>query len=132
MLDGGFNVGGEQSGHIVFLDFNTTGDGPITAVQVLSLMKERDTSLSKLASKIKLFPQVLMNVEVEKRQDIRAVPEIEEAVKKAEGRLEGKGRVLVRASGTEPKIRVMLEGEDGKLIAKLGRDIAKVIREKMQ
>jgi phosphoglucosamine mutase len=132
MLDGGFNIGGEQSGHIVFLDFNTTGDGPITAVQILSLMKSNDAALSKLASRIKLFPQVLMNIAVEKRQDIRSVPEIEHAVTAAEERLGGRGRVLVRASGTEPKIRVMLEGEDEKLITKLGRDISKVIREKMQ
>jgi phosphoglucosamine mutase len=132
MLEGGFNLGGEQSGHVIFLDFNTTGDGAITAAQVLSLMKEKDAALSKLAAKIKLFPQVLMNVEVEKRHDIRAIPEIEAAVKKAEERLGGRGRVLVRASGTEPKIRIMLEGEDEKLISKLGKDIAKVIREKMQ
>lgn len=132
MLDGGFNVGGEQSGHIIFLDYNTTGDGPITAAQVLSLMKVSNAPLSKLASRIKLFPQVLMNVEVEKKQDIRSVPEIESAVKTAEKRLGSRGRVLVRASGTEPKIRVMLEGEDEKLITKLGRDISKVIREKMQ
>lgn len=132
MIDGGFNVGGEQSGHIIFLDFNTTGDGPITAVQVLSLMKKSDAPLSKLAAKIKLFPQVLMNVEVEKRQDMRAVPEIDEAVRKAEKRLNGRGRVLVRASGTEPKIRVMLEGEDFNLIRRLGRDISKVIRETMK
>lgn len=132
MLDGGFNIGGEQSGHIIFLDFNTTGDGPITASQVLSLMKSSNSPLSKLASRIKLFPQVLMNVEVEKRQDIRSIPEVEGAVKAAEKRLGSRGRVLVRASGTEPKIRVMLEGEDDKLITKLGRDISKVIREKMQ
>ncbi len=132
MLDGGFNIGGEQSGHIIFLDFNTTGDGPITASQVLSLMKSSNAPLSKLASRIKLFPQVLMNVEVEKRQDIRSIPEIESAVKAAEKRLGSRGRVLVRASGTEPKIRVMIEGEDDKLITKLGRDISKVIKEKMQ
>jgi phosphoglucosamine mutase len=132
MLDGGFNIGGEQSGHIIFLDFNTTGDGPITAAQVLSLMKISNAPLSKLASRIKLFPQVLMNVEVEKKQDIRSVPDIEIAVKNAEEKLGSRGRVLVRASGTEPKIRVMLEGEDEKLITKLGRDISKVIREKMQ
>ncbi|MFI5294584.1 MAG: phosphoglucosamine mutase [Thermodesulfovibrionales bacterium] len=132
MLDGGFNIGGEQSGHIIFLDFNTTGDGPITASQVLSLMKSSNASLSKLASRIKLFPQVLMNVEVEKRQDIRSIPEIESVVKAAEKRLGSSGRVLVRASGTEPKIRVMLEGEDDKLITKLGRDISKVIKEKMR
>ena len=132
MLDGGFNIGGEQSGHIIFLDFNTTGDGPITASQVLSLMKSSNAPLSKLASRIKLFPQVLMNVELEKRQDVRSIPEIESAVKAAEDRLGSRGRVLVRASGTEPKIRVMLEGEDEKLITKLGKDISKVIREKMQ
>ena len=132
MLEGGFNIGGEQSGHVIFLDFNTTGDGPITAVQVLSLMKSSGSALSKLAGKIKLFPQVLLNIEVEKRHDIRTIPEIETAVTKAEEKLGGRGRVLVRASGTEPKIRVMLEGEDEKLITKLGKDIAKVIKEKMQ
>jgi len=132
MLDGGFNIGGEQSGHIIFLDFSTTGDGPITASQVLSLMKSSNAPLSKLASRIKLFPQILMNVEVEKRQDVRSIPEIESAVKAAEERLGSRGRVLVRASGTEPKIRVMLEGEDEKLITKLGKDISRVIREKMK
>jgi phosphoglucosamine mutase len=132
MREGGFNIGGEQSGHIIFLDYNTTGDGPITAVQVLNLMRKNGSPISKLASKIKLFPQVLMNVEVEKRHDIRSVPEIEEAVRKAEKRLDGRGRVLVRASGTEPKIRVMLEGEDAKMIEALGKEISRVIREKMK
>jgi phosphoglucosamine mutase len=131
MLDGGYNLGGEQSGHIIFLDHNTTGDGPLTATQVLYLMKKRDTVLSKLAREIRLYPQVLMNVLVEQRYDIKTIPEIGEAIKSAEKRLAGKGRVLVRPSGTEPKIRVMLEGEDLKLINKLGRDIAKVIKEKM-
>jgi phosphoglucosamine mutase len=127
----GYNFGGEQSGHIIFLDYNTTGDGPITVVQVLNLMKAKDLPLSRLAARIKLFPQVLINVEVEKRQDIRVFPRIEKAVKDAEERLSGKGRVLVRPSGTEPKIRVMLEGEDRKLITRLGKDIARVIKESM-
>lgn len=131
MLADDYNFGGEQSGHIIFLDHNTTGDGPITAVQVLDLMKARDLPLSKLASSIKLFPQVLINVEVEKRQDIRSFPAIERAVQMAEKTLAGKGRVLVRPSGTEPKIRVMLEGESLKTINRLGRNIAKVIKEKM-
>lgn len=131
MLADDFNFGGEQSGHIIFLDHNTTGDGPITAVQVLNLMKSRDLPLSKLASRVKLFPQVLINVAVEKRQDIRAFPQIEAAIQQAEEKLSGKGRVLVRPSGTEPKIRVMLEGEDLKTISRLGRNIAKVIKEKM-
>jgi len=131
MQQKGYNFGGEQSGHIIFLDYNTTGDGPITAVQVLNLMKTRDLPLSKLAARIKLFPQILINVEVEKRQDVRSIPQIEKAVRHAEELLRGKGRVLVRPSGTEPKIRVMLEGEDQKMITRLGRDIAKVIKEKM-
>jgi phosphoglucosamine mutase len=128
MIEGNYNVGGEQSGHVIFLDFNTTGDGPITAVQILNLMKNKNASLSKLASGIKLFPQVLMNVEVEKKHDIRSVPEIEEAVRRAEQELNGRGRVLVRASGTESKIRVMLEGEDFKMIRRLGRNISRVIK----
>lgn len=131
MLTDDYNFGGEQSGHIIFLDHNTTGDGPITAVQVLDLMKARNLPLSKLASPIKLFPQVLINVEIEKRQDIRSFPSIERAVQQAEETLAGKGRVLVRPSGTEPKIRVMLEGESLKTINRLGRNIAKVIKEKM-
>jgi phosphoglucosamine mutase len=132
MISGGYNLGGEQSGHIIFLDLNTTGDGPITAMQALSIMKKKNVSLSRLASEIKLFPQVLINVEVKKRQDIRAVPEIEKAIRTAEAKLGGSGRVLVRASGTEPKIRVMLEGMDLKMITVLGRDIAKVIKEKLK
>jgi phosphoglucosamine mutase len=131
MQSGDYNFGGEQSGHIIFLDYNTTGDGPVTALQVLNLMKNRDVSLSKLASPIKLFPQVLMNVEVEKKQDVRSVPAIMDAIRAAEQRLEGRGRLLVRASGTEPKIRVMLEGDDLKLINRIGRNIANVIRKTM-
>lgn len=132
MLQDDCNFGGEQSGHIVFLNYNTTGDGQITAMQVLNLMKDRDVSLSKLASPIKLFPQVLINVEVGKKQDIKSVPAIMDAIRAAEAKLDGRGRLLVRPSGTEPKIRVMLEGDDSALIHRIGRGIAKVIRESMQ
>lgn len=128
---GGYNLGGEQSGHIIFLDHNTTGDGPLTALQVLYLMKKRDAALSKLSQGIQLYPQILTNVRVKHRHDIKAIPEIEDAILSAEKKLAGKGRVLVRASGTEPKIRVMIEGEDMKLIKRLGNDIAKVIQKKM-
>ena len=131
MLDGGYNLGGEQSGHIVFLDHNTTGDGPLTAAQVLHMMKKRDSALSKLSQKIKLYPQILTNVEVKHFANIKTIPEIEEAIKAAEKRLEGRGRVLVRPSGTEPKIRIMVEGKDFKLIKKLSEDISRVIKEKM-
>lgn len=129
MICGGYNFGGEQSGHIVFLDHNTTGDGPLTAAQVLYLMKERSSTLSKLASEIKRYPQVLMNVDVEHIHDIKTIPQIQEAIKTAEKRLSGRGRILVRPSGTEPKIRVMLEGKDLKLITKLGKDVSRVIKE---
>jgi len=132
MIRGGYNLGGEQSGHIVFLDHNTTGDGPLTAVQVLNLMKKRGVPFSKLASEIKLYPQVLMNVDVEHKHDIKTVPQIQEAINTAEKRLSGKGRILVRPSGTEPKVRVMLEGKDLKLITKLGRDISRIIKEALQ
>ncbi|MBE0425870.1 MAG: phosphoglucosamine mutase [Nitrospirae bacterium] len=131
MLEEGYNLGGEQSGHIVFLDHNTTGDGLLTAVQVLYLMKKRKLPLSKLSSEIKLYPQILTNVDVKHRYDIKTVPEIEIAIKSAEKKLDGKGRILVRPSGTEPKIRVMVEGEDLKFITKLSKDIVRVIREKM-
>ncbi|MFZ3138720.1 MAG: phosphoglucosamine mutase [Thermodesulfovibrionales bacterium] len=131
MSHGGYNLGGEQSGHIIFLDHNTTGDGPLTALQVLYLMKKRDAALSKLSQGIQLYPQILTNVRVKHRHDIKAIPEIEDAILSAEKKLAGKGRVLVRASGTEPKIRVMIEGEDMKLIKRLGNDIAKVIQKKM-
>ena len=132
MLAGDYNFGGEQSGHIIFLDYNTTGDGQITAVQVLNLMKNKNVSLSKLASPVKLFPQVLMNVEVENKQDIRSVPAIMDAIRAAEKKLDGRGRILVRPSGTEPKIRVMLEGNDIKLINRIGREVSKTIQEYMQ
>ncbi|TAN43480.1 MAG: phosphoglucosamine mutase [Nitrospirae bacterium] len=132
MIAEGYNLGGEQSGHIIFLDHNTTGDGPVTAMQVLSIMKKKGASLSKLASGIRLFPQVLINVEVLKKHDIRTIPGIEKAVRAAEAKLGSNGRVLVRASGTEPKIRVMLEGRDLKVITGLGRNIAKVIKETMR
>jgi len=129
MRAGGYNFGGEQSGHIIFSDYNTTGDGPITALHVLYLMRKRNKPLSMLVSGIRLYPQVLVNVETEKRKDFKSIPEIGAAIRKAEERLAGNGRILVRPSGTEPKIRVMVEGKERRLIEKLGNEIAKVVRE---
>jgi len=128
MLNGGYNLGGEQSGHIVFLDHNTTGDGPLTAAQVLYLMKKKGAPLSELASDIKLYPQVLMNVVVKRKHNLKTIPQIEEAIKNAEKKLAGTGRVLVRPSGTEPKVRVMLEGRNLNLITRLGKEITKVVK----
>lgn len=131
MVRGGFNLGGEQSGHIVLFDYNTTGDGPITALHVMSLIKKRSMPLSSLASAIELYPQILINVPVRKRTPLDAHPEIQGEIDRAVAELNGRGRVLVRPSGTEPKIRVMIEGQDGSLIEQLGNSIAEVIREKM-
>jgi len=131
MLRDGCNLGGEQSGHIVFFDYNTTGDGPITALHVLYLMQKTGRSLSSLAGEVEQFPQVLINVPVKKRSGYNTIPAIKKAITEAEKKLDGAGRVLVRPSGTEKKIRVMLEGEDLKLIKKLGNAIADVIKETM-
>jgi phosphoglucosamine mutase len=131
MLKDGYNLGGEQSGHIVFFDYNTTGDGPITALHVLHLMRKRNRSLSSLAGEIELYPQILINVPVKKSEAVSAYPKIQEEIKRAEGKLGRTGRVLVRASGTEPKIRVMLEGEDEKLIRGLGNRIAGAVKAEM-
>lgn len=130
MIKGGFGLGGEQSGHIVFFDCNTTGDGPITALHVLYLMKKKSRPLSELAERISLYPQILINVALSKKAP--SVPRaVKEASAEAERRLDGSGRVLVRLSGTEPKVRVMLEGRDMRLIKRLGNDIARVIKKQM-
>ncbi|HMK43645.1 MAG TPA: phosphoglucosamine mutase [Dissulfurispiraceae bacterium] len=108
----GYNFGGEQSGHLVFFDYNTTGDGPITALQVLYLMRKKNRLLSELAAGIDLFPQVLLNVPVAEKKDFKEIPAIAKVIAEATKSLGDSGRLLVRASGTEPKIRVMVECED--------------------
>lgn len=131
MVNGGYAFGGEQSGHIIFLHHNTTGDGPLTALQVLYLMKKKDAPLSHLAREIVLYPQLLTSIRVKRGRDVMAAPRVTAAIRGAEERLAGKGRVLVRPSGTEPKIRVMVEGEDRLLIEQVAQDIAEAIREAM-
>jgi phosphoglucosamine mutase len=131
MLSGGYNLGGEQSGHVIFLDHNTTGDGIITALQVLTIMKQTGEPLSKLASCMKTYPQVLVNVKVRQRCDLTTIPEVAQRMADIEKKLHGTGRLLVRYSGTEPKVRVMIEGEDQGEIKKLADDLAGIIREKL-
>jgi phosphoglucosamine mutase len=127
MLQGGFNFGGEQSGHIIFLDYNTTGDGPLTALQMLHLMKKTGLPLSEIVSDIFVYPQVLENVRVNKKDIIKS-DAVKEVIRKAEKGLDGKGRILVRASGTEQKIRVMAEGSDRETIRKVVSEIVKAIK----
>src|SRR5262245_37330676 len=124
MVRGGFNLGGEQSGHIVFLDHNTTGDGIITALALLALLVEKGRPLSELRRVMRRFPQVLVNVRVAAKPEIASVPAVHAAVRAAETTLGDRGRVLVRYSGTEPLLRVMVEGEHQDDIQRLADAIA--------
>lgn len=122
------NLGGEQSGHVVFLEHGTTGDGMMAALKVLSIMKKTGKRLSELKQQITLFPQVLENVIVRQKQDFAQFPKIVAAIKRAETELGENGRVLVRYSGTEPLARVMVEGEDALKIREYARDISSSIQ----
>jgi phosphoglucosamine mutase len=128
MLEGGYNLGGEQSGHLIFLDHNTTGDGLVTALQVLAILKQDGRPLSELAACMRTYPQVLVNVRVKEKRDLASVPEIAKRVALIEKALEGSGRLLVRYSGTEPKLRIMLEGEDEGSIRQHADDLAEMVR----
>ena len=133
MLQDGYNIGGEQSGHIIFLDHSTTGDGELSGVKLVETVAKSGKKLSELASVMDVYPQVLINVKVsaEGKQKYNNDEYIIAAVQKAEMELLGDGRVLVRVSGTEPLVRVMLEGKNINQIQKLGEDIAQVIRERL-
>lgn len=133
MLADGYNIGGEQSGHVIFLDYATTGDGELTGVQLLKTVVKSKKKLSELAKIMTVYPQVLINVEVtpEGKQKYNNDEYIISAVQQAEMELMGDGRVLVRVSGTEPLVRVMLEGKDYEKITALGNRIADVVRERL-
>lgn len=133
MLADGYNIGGEQSGHVIFLDYATTGDGELTGVQLLKTVVKSKKKLSELATIMTVYPQVLINVEVtpEGKQKYNNDEYIISAVQQAEMELMGDGRVLVRVSGTEPLVRVMLEGKDYEKITALGNKIADVVRERL-
>jgi phosphoglucosamine mutase len=128
MLTDGYNFGGEQSGHFIFLDHNTTGDGLISALQVLSLMKRTQKSLSELAQAMTAVPQVLLNVKVSHKPKLETVPDLEEAIRAGERLMNGTGRVLVRYSGTESLLRIMVEGERDTLIQEVADQLAQVVR----
>ncbi len=128
MLADGYNFGGEQSGHFIFLDHNTTGDGLISALQVLSLMKRTGQPLSELAKVMTAVPQVLLNVQVKEKPDLAGIPAIQRAIEAGEAKLNGAGRVLVRYSGTESVLRIMVEGEHDSLIREVADQLAAVVR----
>lgn len=133
MLENGYSIGGEQSGHIIFLDYATTGDGQLSAIQVLKVLKNTGKTLKELADEMEIYPQVLINVRVSNYGRVRFTSdlEIKNAIARAEEELGDSGRVLVRVSGTEPLVRVMLEGKNEQKIRELGETIAEVVRERL-
>jgi phosphoglucosamine mutase len=126
----GYVLGGEQSGHIIFSNYTTTGDGMISALQLLRIMKERGEKLSKLAECMKSLPQVLVNVDVKEKKDISKL-KVNKNIKDAESKLGEKGRVLVRYSGTQNLCRIMIEGENKREIQKIANDIAKTMKKEL-
>ena len=111
MRKNGYNLGGEQSGHVVFLEMNTTGDGLLTGIQLLNVMKQTGKKLSELADEVTLYPQELVNVRVSEKDGVMEIPAVKAVIEEVEAEMAGKGRILVRPSGTEPLLRVMAEAE---------------------
>ena len=132
MRRSGYNFGGEQSGHLVFLDHATTGDGIVAALRVLAIMKAEGKPLSELAAVMTRMPQVLVNLQVERKVPLDQLPEVMKAITDVEQKLGGDGRVLVRYSGTESKARVMIEGSDELLIKSWADEIAAVLAKSTQ
>ena len=133
MLKNEYNLGGEQSGHIILLDYNPTGDGILTSIMLIQAVLESNKKASEIAEIIKLYPQVLVNAKVnsEKKYDYDKNEEIQNAIKELEKEFDGNGRVLIRPSGTEPLVRVMIEGENQQDINKKAKEMAKLIEKNM-
>ena len=132
MRENGWTLGGENSGHILCSDLNTTGDGIVSALQVMRVLVESDEPLGKLKKGMSKFPQHMINVRLREKIDIGAFPAVDEAVAQAEAELANRGRVLLRPSGTEPVIRVMVEGEDRTQVEKLASNIAEVVAQQLR
>ncbi len=131
MREKGYNLGGEQSGHLIFLDYNTTGDGILTALQLLSVMKKCDKRLSELTNIMETYPQTLINVKVKEKRDLTQVPELASKIEKIEKVLGDSGRILIRYSGTEPLVRIMLEGADEQQITGFAEGLAEDFRKRL-
>ena len=134
MLNNGYNLGGEQSGHIIFLDYNPTGDGILSSLMLIKIMLEKKSKISDLKRIINIYPQVLVNAKVssEKKYDYDKDEEIAQAINNLEKEFEGNGRVLIRPSGTEPLVRVMIEGQDKDYIKEKAEKLAALIEQKLK
>lgn len=131
MREHGYNLGGEQSGHIVMMDYNTTGDGLLTGVHLAAVVKESGKKLSELAAQIETFPQELVNVRVTDKHHVTENEKVKEVMSQVEEKMAGNGRILVRASGTEPLVRVMVEAETEELVRDYSSEIAEVVEAEM-
>ena len=134
MLKNGYNLGGEQSGHVICLDYNPTGDGILTSILLIRAMLEQNKTASEIAGIMKAYPQVLVNAKVNssKKDEYKNDPEIKAEIEKMESEFSGNGRVLIRPSGTEPLIRVMIEGENQEYIRKRATELANIIENKLK
>lgn len=134
MLKNDYNLGGEQSGHIIFLDYNPTGDGILTSLMLIKIILESKKDVTELKKIIKIYPQVLINAKVssDKKYDFDKDEEIVKRINKLNDEFKENGRVLIRASGTEPLVRVMIEGEDQDYITKKAEELAKFIEERLK
>lgn len=128
MRKNGYNFGGEQSGHVVFLDYNTTGDGLLTAIQLMHVMKATGKKLSELASEVTIYPQELVNIRVTNKNGVMDIPAVKEVIEQVEADMGGNGRILVRPSGTEPLLRIMAEAETDEKTHEYVTRIADVVR----
>ena len=133
MLKNGYNLGGEQSGHIIMLDYNPTGDGILTSLMLIQILLEKNLPLSKLCDIITVYPQVLENVKINpsKKEVLNTDNEIKEYISKLEEEFKGNGRIVVRPSGTEPLVRIMIEGENIDVITKKAKDLATMLKQKL-
>jgi len=129
MVEVGSSLGGEQSGHIIFLDHNTTGDGLVSALQLLQVMADTGKPLSQLATQMEVFPQILLNARIENKSKLMSNPAFLKKIEEIEGKLKGEGRVLVRPSGTEPLVRVMVEGPKDDLIKSMAEELVTLAAE---
>ena len=134
MLKNGYNLGGEQSGHVIFLDYNPTGDGILTSLMLIKTLFEKNKKASELTKIINIYPQVLVNAKVssDKKYDYDKDIEVKEKIEELEKEFAGNGRVLIRPSGTEPLVRVMIEGENQEYISEKATELAKLIEEKLK